>query len=328
MPSLQLSNGIAFNLMSDKKNLQKARKVKNDEFYTQYDDIEKTMKHYADQFKGKTVLCNCDDYTVSNFHSYFLINFEKLGLKKLIVTCFKSKQTHLFSDKMPEPASHMVYTALESLAYHLKGDGDFRSRECVEILKEVDIVVTNPPFSLFRTFVKQLIKHEKKFLIIGNVNAITYKEIFKLLKDDKLHLGVITDNIKFKSPDDEALRMGNICWFTNLTNNTKNEKIVLTKSYTPEEYPKFDGYDAINVNQTKDIPNDYPGLIGVPVTFMCKYNPDQFEIMGQMASTKRDEYNHGYPYIKGKKKFNRIIIKHHISDKVEKPEHVRETRFN
>lgn len=286
------------------KNLHKASKSKNDEFYTQLSDIEKELRHYKDHFKDKVVFCNCDDPRVSNFFHYFSYNFENLGLKKLITTCYKNQNRDLFSHHDTEKAIYLEYTGdkdgnnvpdpEEIGIQELKGDGDFRSDESIELLKQSDIVVTNPPFSLFREYVDQLIKYEKKFLIIGHMNALHYQEIFKLIKENKIWLGNGFEggNAYFKTPYDTDYASGvydadtglvkfrNVTWFTNLEHQKRHEEIILFKQYSPEEYPKYDNYDAIEVSKIKDIPMDYFGEMGVPDTFLAKYNPDQFELIG------------------------------------------------
>lgn len=290
---------------SQNTNLHSAKTGKKDEFYTQLSDIEKELKHYKDHFKGKTVLCNCDDPRVSNFFHYFSYNFEQLQLKKLIATCYKNQDADLFSKNDSEKAIYLEYTgdkngdntpnADEIGIKHLRGDGDFRSQECIELLKQADIVVTNPPFSLFREYVAQLIEYKKEFIIVGSQNAITYKEIFTYIKENKIWLGYNSGDMSFKVPNhyeeketrfwqDELGQkwrsLGNICWFTNIDISKRHEDLILYKKYTPEEYPKYDNYDAININKIVDIPCDYEGLMGVPITFMDKYNPEQFEIKG------------------------------------------------
>lgn len=287
------------------KNLNKAKVAKKDEFYTQLEDINNELRHYREHFRGKTVLCNCDDPRVSNFFTYFAYNFEFLGLKKLITTCYKNQDSDLFSQGASEQAVYLIYEGdkngnhipdPEEIGIHpLKGDGDFRSAECIELLKEADIVVTNPPFSLFREFVALMMEYEKKFLIIGNQNAITYKEIFPLIMKNQIWLGCKTGDMSFKVPSDSEPRatrywqdetgqkwrsMGNICWFTNLDHHKRHEDLILYKKYSPEEYPKYDNYNAINVNKVAEIPCDYDGVMGVPITFLDKYNPNQFEIVG------------------------------------------------
>jgi hypothetical protein len=284
--------------------LDAAKKAKLDEFYTQLPDIERELKNYKKYFKGKVVYCNCDDPRVSNFFHYFSYNFEKLGLKKLITTCYKNQQRDLFSQHDSEQAIYLEYDGdrsdnrvpdPEEIGVHaLKGDGDFRSAECIELLKQADIVVTNPPFSLFKEYVAQLIAYDKQFLIIGSMNAITYKEIFKLIQDDKLWTGhgFQAGNAYFTTPNPEEFAKGvydedtglvkfrNVTWFTNMDTVKRHEDLTLYKPYVPEEYPKFVNFDAINVNQLTDIPLDYEGVMAVPVTFLDKYNPDQFDIIG------------------------------------------------
>ena len=290
-----------------KRNIDKAKEAKKDEFYTQLDDINNELKHYREHFRGKTVLCNCDDPRISNFFTYFAYNFEFLGLKKLITTCYKNQNVDLFSQNQSEQAVYLIYEgdkngnhtpdANEIGVIPLKGDGDFRSKECIELLKEADIVVTNPPFSLFREYVAQLMEYDKEFLIIGNQNALSYKEIFPLIRDNKMWLGasIHSGDRKFWVPEDYELkaagcgidatgrkfiRVKGVRWFTNLDYKERHEDLILYKNYTPDLYPKYENYDAINVNKTEDIPCDYEGIMGVPITFMDKYNPDQFEIIG------------------------------------------------
>ena len=247
-------------------NLSEAKKAKNDEFYTLYSDIARELAHYQQRFKGKIVYCNCDNPEWSSFWRYFHINFSAMGLKKLIAT-YKGTPTY-----------KTEYTGGVGLRTPLKDDGDFRSQECLDILKVADIVVTNPPFSLFREYVAQLMEYGKKFIIIGSKNAITYKEFFPLLKDNKIWIGYNSVN-NFQQPDGSFKKFGNIGWFTNLGIKKRHEKIVLRKIYTPEEYPTYDNYEAINVNKTVEIPSDYDGVMGVPISFLDKYNPEQFEII-------------------------------------------------
>ena len=261
-------------MSSKNSNLANARNAKNDEFYTQLTDVSKELKHYRNHFKGKTVFCNCDDPTWSSFYKYFHLNFEVLGLKKLISTHYDKE----------EPTYKMVYEGGEDnnievgVKTPLQGNGDFRNQECIELLKESDIVVTNPPFSLFREYIAQLMEYGKKFIIIGSKNAITYKEFFPLLKDNKVWIGYNSVN-NFQQPDGSIKKFGNIGWFTNLDIKKRHEKLILWKKYTPEEYPKYDNYDVINVNKVAEIPDDYDGVMGVPITFLDKYNPEQFEII-------------------------------------------------
>lgn len=288
-----------------RRSFQNAKKVKEDEFYTQLGDIERELRHYKKHFKGKVVYCNCDDPRISNFFHYFSYNFEKLGLKSLIATCYKSQNADLFSQNDSEQAIYLEYEGdkdgnnvpdPEEIGIEpLKGDGDFRSAEAIELLERSDIVVTNPPFSLFREYVAQLMEYEKKFLIVGNQNAISYKEVFPLLKGGKMWLGHNNGDMKFKVPDyyePRATRfwvdengqkwrsMGNACWFTNLDISKRHDDLILYKKYDPVDYPSYDNYDAIAVAKTADIPVDYDGVMGVPLTFLDKHNPDQFEIVG------------------------------------------------
>lgn len=289
------------------KDLNKAKAAKKDEFYTRLEDIELELKHYRPHFKGKTVLCNCDDPRCSNFFRYFTLNFEVLGLKKVIATCYKNQDVDLFSQHECEKAVYQIYEGdknnnrkvddEEIEVRYLEGDGDFRSKECVALLEEADIVVTNPPFSLFREFVSFLVQHNKKFLIIGNVNALKYKEIFPLIMDNKLWLGasIHSGDREFQVPDDYPLqasswrvdengkkyiRVKGVRWYTNLDYEERYEDIPLFRKYNANEYPKYVNYDAIEVSKTSDIPCDYDGVMGVPITFMDKYNPNQFEIVG------------------------------------------------
>ncbi|MCT7945303.1 adenine-specific methyltransferase EcoRI family protein [Shewanella septentrionalis] len=284
-------------------NLNKAKSNKKDEFYTQLSDIERELKHYKKHFRGKVVYCNCDDPRVSNFFHYFSYNFEKLGLKKLITTCYKSQDMDLFSTNNAERAIYLEYEgdkngnmlpdASDIGIKQLNGDGDFRSEESIELLKQADIVVTNPPFSLFREYIAQLIDHDKKFIIVGHQNAIKYKEIFPLIRDNKLWLGFgfkggaahfinkhYEDYATAADRKEGMIRVSGVHWFTNIDLKKRHEDLILYKNYNPEEYQKYENFDAINVNKTKDIPIDYDGFMGVPITFMDKYNPEQFEIIG------------------------------------------------
>jgi len=290
--------------MAKNSSLQRAKEAKKDEFYTQLSDIENELRHYKEHFHDKVVLCNCDDPRVSNFFKYFAMNFEHLGLKRLICTCYKNQDIDLFSQHAVEKAVYTIYEGdknsnrqvdREEIEVHeLKGDGDFRSQECIELLKQADIVCTNPPFSLFREYVAQLIKYNKKFVIIGAQNAISYKEVFPLIKENKMWLGIgfKAGNAYFSTPYPDGYAEGvynpetglvkfrNCCWYTNLDIPKRHEEMILYKHYTPEEYPTYENYDAIHVEKTADIPCDYDGKMGVPVTFLDKFNPDQFEILG------------------------------------------------
>lgn len=280
-----------------------AKKNKNDEFYTRLEDIEKELNHYKEYFKGKTIFCNCDDPRISNFFKYFALNFNEFGLKKLISTCYKNQDVDLFTQNDCEKAVYIEYTGNPNdptstdfstiEVKELKGDGDFRSQECIELLKQSDVVITNPPFSLFREYVAQLIKYDKKFIIVGHQNAISYKEIFSLIKENKLWLGygfkggaahfINTHYEDYASAGDHKegmIRVSGVVWFTNIDIKKRHEELVMYKTYNPEEFPKYENYEAINVDKSTDIPIDYDGVIGVPITFLDKYSPDQFEIVG------------------------------------------------
>lgn len=315
--------------------LRSAKSQKKDEFYTQLADIENELKRYKDQFRGKVVFCNCDDPKESNFVKYFSRNFEHLGLKKLIATHYK--EANLFTheppykleytgdrngNRMPDPSEFMT---------EMISDGDFRGQECIDLLKEADIIVTNPPFSLFREYVAQLMKYDKKFLILGSQNAITYKETFKFIKENKLWLGYDNGGTKwFQVPADYDIQtesrikiekgikffsMGSVMWFTNLDTTKRHEELILYKKYDPEKYPKYDNYDAINVDKVSDIPIGYNGVMGVPITFLDKFNPEQFELLGIMNTgeiNKGIRYEgtlHGRPIVNGVEKYLRILIK-------------------
>jgi hypothetical protein len=314
--------------MAKNKDLHNAKKAKKDEFYTQLSDIEAEMRRYKDQFRGKVILCNCDDPYESNFFKYFAMRFNDLGLKKLIATCYigssiEGEQLSLFDvvslDEKPSDAKlpykieitevtdenndgavdlsdvEFLLKNKKNAMTLLKGDGDFRSAECIELLYQADIVVTNPPFSLFREYVALLFEYEKDFLILGDQNAITYKEIFKLIAENKIWLGYDNGGTKwFRVPQDydittesrkkiidgiKYFSMGRIFWFTNLDTTKRHEFLTLYKHYTPEEYPHYDNYDAINIDRVAEIPLDWDGVMGVPITFLDKYNPEQFEIV-------------------------------------------------
>ena len=284
--------------MRKNTNLNNAKREKNDEFYTLYKDIEKELKHYKEHFKNKIVYCNCDNPKKSNFWKYFYDNFNSLELKKLIATYYD-----------PDNNSYKYeYDGANIKTEALNGNGDFRSEECIDILKQSDLIITNPPFSLFREYIGQLIKYEKKFLIIGNLNAFTNKELFPYIRDNKIWLGVNTVK-SFEQPDNTLKKIGNINWYTNLDHNKRHNKLVLNRIYTPEEYPKYDNYDAINVNKTKDIPKNYYEVMGVPITFIYKYNPEQFEIIGELNHGCDNIYDLGKPVINGKEYYSRLLIK-------------------
>lgn len=342
------------------KLLNKAKKNKADEFYTQLPDIEAEMRHYKDQFKDKVILCNCDDPYESNFFKYFAMNFNYLGLKKLIATCYidspvAGEQLSLLDVESLEEKSadakrpykveitevrdenmngatdltdvEILLKNRKNVLTLLQGDGDFRSPECIGLLEKADIIVTNPPFSLFRKYVKQLVDYDKKFIIIGNQNAVTYKDIFPLIKDNKLWFGqsIHSGDREFRVPENYPLdaagyridkdgikyiRVKGVRWFTNLDVPIRHEALTLYKQYTPDEYPSYDNYDAIEVSKTADIPYDYDGAMGVPITYLDKYNPAQFEILGNLGSYAPDGYSlSGAIYINGRKIYKRILIK-------------------
>ena len=288
-------------MAGNNSNLGAAKRAKNDEFYTQLTDIEKELRHYRKHFQDATVLCNCDDPFESNFFKFFVLNFDRLGLKKLIATCYEGSAVAEYRDGKAKPYKAVVtmvhdttgdggvdmedvrnlFELGENELVELEGNGDFRSEECLALLDEADIVVTNPPFSLFRKYVAVLMEHEKKFIVIGSQNAITYKEIFPLLKDDDVWLGS-THPKEFIQRDGTVKKFGNICWFTNLDIKKRHEELILVKKYAghEDEYPTYENYDAIEVSKVADIPLDYDGVMGVPITFLDKYSPDQFEIIG------------------------------------------------
>lgn len=290
-------------------NLGAARIAREDEFYTQLGDIEKELRHYRKHFKGKVVYCNCDDPRVSNFFHFFSYNFERLGLKRLITTSYRSQAPDLFSQNDSQRAVKLEYEGdkndnrvpdPEEIGIELlEGDGDFRSAESEQLLAEADIVVTNPPFSLFREYVTHLMSHGKKFVIVGNQNALSYQEVFPLIKADKLWLGHNAGDMAFRVPDYYEPRehrywededgqkwrsLGNACWFTNLDISKRHEDLILYETYDPERYPSYDNYDAIEVSRVASIPRDYDGVMGVPLTFLSNYNPEQFEIVGMTQS--------------------------------------------
>ena len=350
-----------------KRNLDAAKTAKKDEFYTQLTDIERELQHYWQHFRDKVVLCNCDDPYESNFFKYFALRFNQLGLKKLICTCYNGSPVQGnelmidfgdFDDEPKKIAYKVEITEVKDLngdgavdlsdvQYLLKNDknvlstlrtGDFRDPECIELLKQADIVVTNPPFSLFREYIGQLMEYEKKFIIIGNINAVTYKEVFPLIKENKIWLGpsITSGDRKFNVPDDYPLnaagcgidsdgkhyiRVKGVRWFTNLDHKKRHEELDLVCRYSPEEYPKYDNYDAIDVGKTADIPCDYACAMGVPITFLDKYNSEQFDILGLMSGAKGDNLtngNDGRPkfYVKGKGVYARILIRNKHPQKI------------
>lgn len=313
--------------MAKNSNLHNAKSAKNDEFYTQLTDVAKELMHYKEHFKDKVVLCNCDDPTWSAFWKYFHLNFEELGLKKLISTHYDREEA-TYKMEYEGGNDNDIECGVKT---PLEGNGDFRNQECIELLKEADIVVTNPPFSLFREYVAQLIEYDKKFLIIGTANCITYKEFFPLIKDNKVWIGYKFNGapMMFRVPDtyeakgsvmskDEngnlLVGVGGTCWYTNLDHEKHHEKMILWKNYTPEEFPKYDNYDAINIDKTANIPCDYDGVMGVPISFLDKYCPEQFEIEGIMTGAKGEGLTNGNDgrakfYVNEKGVYARILIR-------------------
>ena len=360
--------------MAGNSDLNSAKSAKKDEFYTQLTDIEKELRHYRRHFKGKTVLCNCDDPFESNFFKYFVLNFNRLGLKKLIATCYTgspiaNQQLSLFDilGESKENTEEKPYKAVVTTVYdktgdggvdmldvaelfksgeneltELQGDGDFRSPECLALMDEADIVVTNPPFSLFREYVATLMEHHKKFLIIGNINAISYKEVFPLLMQNQAWLGngmgrwisgFIVPNTyelygteaRINDKGERIVATNNCLWLTNLDFKKRHEELILVKRYNPVDYPKYDNYDAIEVRKTADIPCDYAGVMGVPITFLDKYSPDQFEILGCSESEGKGFSNGLWnskseakePLINGQRQYKRIFIRNKHPEKRE-----------
>ena len=310
--------------------LNNAKQAKKDEFYTQISDIENELRHYKPHFKGKTVLCNCDDPRVSNFFKFFALKFKEFGLKKLIATCYKSQEIDLFSKKDCEQAVYLIYegtpeidhipSAEEIEVKHLKGDGDFRSPECIELLKEADIVCTNPPFSMFEEYVMTLMRYNKKFLIIGPQNGIKYKDTFPLFLEKKMWLGYgfkrncahFYSNYEDTATDADhragMIRVSGVAWFTNLEISKTHEPKILVDKYSPEKYPKFDTYDAIECKST-NIPEDYYGVIAVPITYMYHHCPDQFDIVGELNHGCDNKYDLAKPVLNGEDKYARILIR-------------------
>ena len=314
----------------------RTKSQKNDEFYTILADVERELKHYKKHFKNKVVFCNCDDPRVSSFFHYFSYNFEQLGLKKLITTCYKNQQMELFSTHDSERAIWLEYNGdknenkipdpSEIGLHNFEKDGDFRSEECIELLKEADIVVTNPPFSLFREYVMQLMKYNKKFLIIGTWNAVSYKETIPLIKNNKMWIGVNSNRnfsgfivpehyplhgteARIDENGNRIVSSNNNCWFTNLDITKRHEELILCKKYNKTEFPTYDNYNAIEVSKTNDIPIDYDGVMGVPITFMNKFNPNQFEILGDYRYHDGCDTANDINYLDGKQLYKRILIR-------------------
>lgn len=296
------------------KNLNRAAIAKNDEFYTRLIDIEKELIYYKNYFKNKIIFCNCDNPKESNFFKYFALNFNSLGLKKLISTHYiKGKKSYKLEIIKNINNNDTIKT-------NLKGDGDFRSKECINILKETDIIVTNPPFSLFREYIAQLIEYKKSFIVIGSQNSISYKEIFPLIRKNQIWIGN-TRPKEFVQPEGTTKKFGNICWYTNIDIVKKYKNIILYKTYKNNEfnYPKYNNYNAIEISKIKEIPKDYNGIMGVPITFIEKYNPEQFQIIGcdydvkcgYLPEIKNNSWKYKFDrgYINGKKIYARIFIK-------------------
>lgn len=314
--------------MAKNRDLIAASKAKKDEFYTQREDIENELKYYRDHFRDKVVYLNCDDPSISNFFHYFYMNFSKLGLKKIITTCYKNQSSKMFSQHDIDSSVGLRFDGTKlPEEFPLDGDGDFRSDECIDLLKEADIVVTNPPFSLFREYIAQLIEYDKKFLIIGNMNATTYKEVFPLFQQNRIWYGasIKSGDREFGVPDHYPLtaattrvdedgkkyvRVKGVRWFTNLDYRQRYEDLILYKKYSPEEYPRYDNYDAINVDKTTEIPRNYDGAMGVPISFLDKHNPNQFEIIGMdRPLIKELTGRQSRFWLNGKEIYARIVIR-------------------
>lgn len=313
-------------IMAGNSNLHMSRAGKSDEFYTQISLIENELKYYRHYFKNKTVFCNCDDPEWSNFWRYFQLNFYSLGLRKLVSTHYEPNGISYKMEIVSNPEGRQIGIP-SYVQTPLEGNGDFRSQECIDILMQSDIIVTNPPFSLFREYIAQLMEYKKDFVIIGNQNAVTYKEIFPLIKENEIWLGYNNGHFWFRVPDDYEIkktdfkidedgqkwrRMGNICWYTNLDIQKRHEGMTLFRTYSPESYPKYDTYDAIEVSRTIDIPCDYYGVMGVPITFMDKYSPNQFEILGKIDAGEITIYNLARPIVNGKALYKRIAIRRKV----------------
>lgn len=310
--------------MNKQKNnpLNKARTIKNDEFYTLYGDIEKELRHYYSEFENKIIYCNCDGIS-SNFVKYFINNFKQLRLKKLIATNYITRQTSLFDDIELEKPILITYDGITKSVCNLKSDGSFSSKECIDILKQSNIVITNPPFSLFREFFDLLTKHEKRFLILGNINAIKYRNIFPMFMNNKIWLGYNNAGMKFNVLNQEKLQNVRAIWYTNLKTGKKNGFIPLHKKFNPKYYETFDNYiNIININKTSDIPIDYKGIMAVPISFFIKYNSEQFEILGMDYDIKNSlsrlknpkwtgRFDNGF--INGGYIYSRVLIKHKLN---------------
>lgn len=304
----------------------KASINKKDEFYTQLTDIEKEMRYYTEHFKDKIIFCNCDDPEYSNFWKYFELNFDRLGIKKLIATHYETEIPSYKLELIGDVDGDGKTNKHDIIRTRLKQNGDFRSPECIEILKEADIIITNPPFSLFREYIAQLMEYDKKFIIIGNQNALTYKEFFPLVVNNKVWYGasIHSHGRDFRVPDDYPMKayecridkdghkyinVKGVRWLTNLDYKERHEPLLLYKHYTPEAYPKYDNYDAIEVGKTADIPCDYYGVMGVPITFMDKYSPEQFEILGDSRYHDGQDYADDINVLNGKLLYRRLLIR-------------------
>ena len=318
--------------MPGNSNLQDSRSAKADEFYTPLSMIENELKHYKNHFKNKTVLCNCDDPRVSNFFRYFVMYFDVLELKRVIATCYKNNDADLFSQESTEKAVYLEYDG--SIKYsgeedfakipckELKGNGDYSSKECIEFLKQSDIVVTNPPFSKMKEYLPFLVNSGKQFIILGNLNHATWAETFPYFIENKVWCGYTDGHFWFQVPDSyeekatdykmvdgiKYRRMGNICWFTNLDLAKRHEELKTGKKFADGEYPKYDSYDAIEVSRNVDIPMDYDGVMGVPITFLTKHNPEQFKLVGELHTGKGNDYDFAFPKVNGTNKYVRILI--------------------
>ena len=302
--------------MKNNANLHNAKSAKNDEFSTQLVDVEKELKHYKVFFKGKKVLCNCNDDKWSAFFKYFSMNFEHLGLKQLVCVSYNENGNGKKYTYNGDLNGNRMVDDWEVNVTELNGNGSYSSDECIELLKDCDVVVTNPPFSLFRDFVSLLYQYDKKFLIIGNCNAITYKEIFPLIKENKMWIGVNNGGKTYEVPTNDGTKkveeingkyyqsLGNTCWFTNIPHNKRNQPLDLFKKYDPAEYPKYDNYDAIECSKTANIPMDYDGVIGVPISFLDKYCPTQFEIVKFRKGNDDKDLT-----INGKSPYFRVLIR-------------------
>lgn len=299
----------------DNSSLRTAKRIKNDEFYTRYEDIEAEVMKYRKYFKDKIIYLPCDDPAEkkSEFWSFFVNNFDAFGLKKIIATHYdeNGKAYKIWIDG--DTTGDGFVDDGDAMQESLNGNGDFRSPECIEIMRESDIVITNPPFSLFREFVDTLMKTKKKFLIIGNQNAFTYKEIFKLIRENKIWTGYNMVK-KFYQPDRSIKEFGNVCWFTNMETSKRNEEFIFTKTYNAIDYPKYDNYDAIEVSKVVNIPKDYYETMGVPITFLDKYNPNQFEILGDSRYHDGSDVANDINFINGKGLYRRILIRRKIEN--------------